>query len=349
MSLIQVNYHTAIECIEMAFSAQNVPYLKGSPGIGKSGIFAFLAAKYKLKLIDIRLSQMEPVDLMGFPLIDAERGRAGYLPMDLFPIKGDPIPEGYNGWLILLDELPDAEIPTLKAAYKIILDRMVGMAELHEKAWVGLGGNLDTDNGMANPMPTPLQSRISPHLELTVDVGQWIEWANDFGIDHRIVSFVDFRPDLLHRFDPDHDDCTYPCPRTWERSHEYINKRALDGKKLKNIAIPMLAGTLGAGAAMEFMAFCEIYTRLPRIAEVLANPTTVELPSNEPDVIFALSGMVSHNVTPATLPQVMKFIARLEGDFQALTVRNIRQRHKSLANHIEITKWLRNNSDRLVA
>ena len=40
-----------------------VPNLLGSPGIAKSAILHQIADENKLKLIDIRLSQMDPTDL----------------------------------------------------------------------------------------------------------------------------------------------------------------------------------------------------------------------------------------------------------------------------------------------
>ena len=43
--------------------AKLVPFLKSSPGQGKSDLTRELAKKYKLKVIDLRLSQCDPTDL----------------------------------------------------------------------------------------------------------------------------------------------------------------------------------------------------------------------------------------------------------------------------------------------
>ena len=43
MSLTTVNYHTAEKLIIKAFKHRNVPYLKGSPGTGKSEVYAAIA------------------------------------------------------------------------------------------------------------------------------------------------------------------------------------------------------------------------------------------------------------------------------------------------------------------
>jgi hypothetical protein len=44
--------------------------------------------------------------LLGFPNI--ENGRSVYHPPKDIPIVGDKVPEGYNGWLLFLDEMNTA-------------------------------------------------------------------------------------------------------------------------------------------------------------------------------------------------------------------------------------------------
>ena len=99
---MKVKTPQAISMITKYIKAGLVPMLVGSPGCGKSQIIHQIAQFYNLKLIDLRLSQCDPCDLLGFPSIVGNK--AGYKPMDTFPIEGDPIPEGYSGWLLFFDE-----------------------------------------------------------------------------------------------------------------------------------------------------------------------------------------------------------------------------------------------------
>jgi len=110
--------------IDVCTKANVVPYVVSSPGIGKSSIVAQVAKKNKLKLIDLRLSQCTPEDLQGFPMRTGDK--ATFTPFDIFPLEGEEVPEGYNGWLILLDEMSSAPKSVQAAAYKLILDRQVG-------------------------------------------------------------------------------------------------------------------------------------------------------------------------------------------------------------------------------
>ena len=235
----------------------------------------------------------------------------------------------------------------MKAAYKLVLDRMVGQFPLHKQCYVAAAGNLDTDNALVEEMGTAMQSRISPHMVLEVDVQQWLEWANTGGIDYRICSFIEFRPDLLHHFEPDHTDCTYPCPRTWERVHEYIINHEFDGPELRDIHMPLIAGTIGSGATMEFIAFTRLFSKLPNFASILASPESVEF-NDSPDVVFALTGLLAQHASPTNIEKVLTFVDRLSGDFQALVVKNMRQRTAKLTHAQPITDWMTNNAERFI-
>ena len=103
---MQVKISAAIPIITQLIRAKLVPLVKGSPGVGKSDIIHKIAADFGLKVIDLRLAQCDPTDMLGFPQIQGSK--AGYVPMETFPIESDEIPKGYNGWLLFLDELTSA-------------------------------------------------------------------------------------------------------------------------------------------------------------------------------------------------------------------------------------------------
>lgn len=312
--------------------ARLVPLLTGSPGIGKSQIYQQIADEYNLKLIDIRLGQCDVTDLLGFPKINGDK--AGYIPMDTFPIEGDPIPKGYSGWLLLFDELTSA-VPALQAAsYKILLDRMVGQYKLHKHVAVCAAGNLETDNAIVQPMSTALQSRLV-HLELVVDAKEWINWAAANQIDPRITSYINFKPGNLYTFSPDHTDKTYASPRTWEFANRVLQIADQDPTDL----LPMLAGTLSEGVAREFLGFCKIYQNLPTIAQIEANPSGLTVPV-EPSILYALTGSISHNATMENYGQLIQFVERLPIEFQVVCLRETIRRNKPMMTHPAIQKWI---------
>lgn len=211
-SHINVTMKECESLIITLLKANLVPMIHGSPGCGKSSLIKKIAETFKLKLIDYRLSQAEPTDFMGFPFLDQESKRAHYFPLDTFPLKGTPIPEGYNGWLIFLDELNQGSKAVQRASYRLLLDREVGMEPLHENAFLIGAGNLITDGASVEEVNTAQQSRLV-HLFPVVDPKEWQALAFTLGIDQRIISFIDWQPEMLHKFDPNHTDCTFACPR----------------------------------------------------------------------------------------------------------------------------------------
>lgn len=338
---IPVNMAQAKDAIIRAIRAHLVPFLQGSPACGKSALFRSIAEEFNLKLIDLRLSQCDPTDLLGFPSINKEAGRAGYVPMDTFPLEGDPVPEGFNGWLLFLDEFNHADRSVQKAGYKVVLDRMVGNRHIHKKCAIVAAGNLDTDNAMVEEMSTALQSRLI-HLELAIDKDQWIDWATANGIDHRITAYIKYKPENLYRFNPDHDDKTYASPRTWE----FLSRLIKDEKELKRDLLPLMAGTVSEGIAREFYGFCQIYKQLITVPQIVADPQGTKVPT-APDVLYALTGSIAHNVNQTNVAKVMEYVQRIPVEFQVTCLREIVRRKKDLLASPAIQGWVTRNATEL--
>lgn len=336
---MQVKISQATSIITKYIQAKLVPMLVGSPGMGKSAIVHQIAEHYNLKVIDLRLSQCDPTDLLGFPTINGDK--AGYKPMETFPIEGDPIPEGYSGWLLFLDEFNSAGTAVQAAAYKLILDRMVGIYHLHKNVAVVCAGNLETDNAIVTPMSTAMQSRLV-HIELVVDVQEFTDWASSNGIDHRITDYIKFKPSNLYAFVPDHTDKTFACSRTWEFANRVL-KVTEDNDPDR---LPMLAGTISEGIAREFLTFCKIYQSLPKLAQIIAAPEHTAVPV-EPSILFAMTGSLSHNATVDNLEQLMKYIVRLPVEFQVVCLKETIRRNKPLMAHASIQKWVSSSAANL--
>ena len=137
---MSVSMKKAAEMVKQILSVNLVPFLQGSPGIGKSAIIKEVANGAKLKVIDLRLSQCEPTDLLGLPVLSEKKAK--YKAFDTFPLEKDKVPAGYNGWLLFLDELNSAPRSVQVAAYKIVLDRMVGQEKLNDKVYIVAKGKI---------------------------------------------------------------------------------------------------------------------------------------------------------------------------------------------------------------
>jgi hypothetical protein len=335
---MDVKISDAISMIVLGIKAKLVPMMKGSPAIGKSGIVHQVAKDFNLMVIDLRLSQCDPTDLMGFPRVTGNR--AGYAPMETFPIEGDTLPinpetkQPYAGWLLFLDEFTSASKAVQAAAYKIVLDRMVGIHHLHKNVAIVCAGNLESDNAIVEPMSTALQSRLM-HMQLVIDYKEWLNWASANEIDFRITSYINFKPGVLYTFKPDHTDDTYASPRTWEFVSRVLKIASIDDK----IITPILAGLISEGVAREFLTYCKIFQDLPTIPAIIDAPEAIRIPQ-EPSILFALTGAIGHNADETNVAQLMKFVGRMPIEFQVVCLREMVRRNKKLVNSPAVQKWV---------
>ena len=327
----------------IAIQARLVPMIHGSPGIGKSAVIHGIASKFQLKIIDLRLSQCDPTDLMGFPDIarGVQRPKAGYVPMETFPIEGDSLPEGCNGWLLALDEFNSASVEVQAAAYKLVLDRMVGIHKLHKNVAVICAGNLETDGAIVTATSTAMQSRLV-HLEMGVNLKEWQDYALATGFDHRITSYLDFRPDHIYTFKPDHTGFTYACPRTWG----FVNNILRVSPETKEISA-LLEGTLGVGVAKEFCSFCRLQDGLPKMQDVLTHPHSTPVP-HEPALQYALCGAIAAYANEDNAEALMGFIKRMSTEFQVVGLRSMVKRNKALIKLPSIAQWTRETAQEFI-
>lgn len=313
--LFKVNALQAEKHILTCFQAGIVPFLKGSPGIGKSSIFKSIADQFNLELIDIRLSAYEPSDINGLP--NFEGNRAKFVPFDVFPLEDTPLPEGKSGWLVLLDELNSAHRDTLAAAYPVILDRMIGTQKLNDAAVVAAAGNLETDNAIVNNIGTALQSRMA-HLQIDVDLESWVSnVAIPQKYDPRIMAYLNYMPSKLSDFRPDHTDQTYACPRSWE----FVNSVISNEGALTELT-PLLAGIIGTPAALDFVKFTEIYDTLVKVEDIVKDPNGLAIPTGAAERWGTLTHLVS-SLEPNNFSPCIDYINRFPVDFKILAARMI--------------------------
>lgn len=328
----------AKKAIIHCFRAGVVPMLHGDPSTSKSSIVAQIGKEANYKVIDLRLSQCEPTDLLGLP--NFKDGRAEYLPFNTFPLEGDELPEGHVGWILFLDEFNSCSRSVQAASYKVVLDRMIGQHKLHPKVRIVAAGNLATNNAIVNEMSTAMQSRLV-HLEVKMTKDDWMDWALNNGIDSRITTYIEYRPSHLHRFNPDHADRTYPCARTWEFVSKLIKGGSLDTREL----LPVIQGSIGEGTGLEFFNFCALSVNLPSIKEIEADPSNTPIPA-EASHKYAMVGVIIEGMNTSNASKVFTYLTRLSMEYQYMALRSVIKSKPVLLNTPEIKEWVNSNANR---
>lgn len=330
-----------------------VPFIRSSPGMGKSSIVREIAEEFDLCLLDERLSTRSPVDLAGLPNIHGagELARATFTPFDMFPVETTELPINpktglpFQGWLLFLDEFNSALKSVQAASYKLVLDRMVGLLRLHPNVVIVLAGNLSTDRAITTDLSTAMQSRVI-HLIMETerdDQGIAFNWLNDVAFknnyDDRIIGFHHYTNfDHLNDFRPDHQENTFSCQRTWE----FMDRLLIDpdtGDRLPVEAedIKLFAGTITSGVAASFVNFCEVFGKVPDISDILNHPASADVPDDAASR-WAVISMVMGKVTAATFKDISTYVNRFSADFRILFFRSVMARFPQLKGTPEFGK-----------
>ena len=247
-------------------------FIWGAPGIGKSSAVKQFAKEQDLKLIDLRISQLAPTDIRGLPY--TKDGKAHFAPPSFLPTEGEGI--------LFLDELNMASPSVMGIAQQLILDRQVGDYKVPDGWFIIAAGNRTEDRAAISQMPAPVANRfIHFHIDCTLD--SWKEYAIAQGIDEKILSFLNFRPQLLYNFEK--NQSAWPSPRSWEFADTLLSV---------NLNIE---SAVGAGAASEFYAYQTIYRELPDIESIFRGEN-ITVPS-EPSLIYAVCGAMINRASTA--------------------------------------------------
>jgi len=286
--------------ITNALKIRKIPYVAGVAGIGKSDIFEQVADDFNLKLLDIRLSQKLPEDLTGLPIRNEKTNKAEYIPFDTFPMENDPIPEGYVGWLVFLDELSSASDEVWAAVYSLLLGHTVGGRKLHSKALIAAAGNRASDSAIARALPDTLITRILP-CNMKVSSKDWLAWAEDprYSVNRATIEFIIKNPDMLlntiHHAKREELE-SYGNPRGWETVSKLANlhekqtgtkgvTQNLDSKALKLQRIPedmshSMSAAVGAIEAKAFIEFYDEQMTIPYPWEVAQSASSIPIPTS---------------------------------------------------------------------
>ena len=337
MDITSVSPAKAYKFLGRIFRAGLVPFLHSSPGAGKSSMLRAFAKENDLVYLDIRLSQCDPTDLQGFPVI--VDGVATYIPFNLFPIQSTELPEGKNGWLISLDEFSSAPRSVQASSYKIVLDRMVGNHKLHDNVLIAAAGNLATDNAIVNPISTASQSRMV-HLKITPSYDDWLQTvAIPHKYDSRIIAYLSQYPNKLMNFDPNHSDMTYACNRTWEFMNSLLSTVNENGESIPVLTdsadLPLYAGTIGVEVASDFLTFCEVFKDLITNEQILADPFNCPLPdkvSAKWAIITRIVGIADAN----NISNIIVYVKRMELQFRILFFRMMMINNNTLINNPDV-------------
>jgi MoxR-like ATPase len=323
--------------IRRCFEVKLPLYIHGTFGIGKSEVVREVAKKlakgFKKEfvegkpngaksfcLIDMRLSQLEPTDLLGLPnFTENDKGVkvVKWITPEWLPQDKD------SSGIIFLDELSNAMPSIQHACYQLVLDRKLGNYKLPDNWIVIAGGNLSTDNGGIFALPIPLANRFV-HIQLNIpDKKSWVEWAFKNSIDTRIIAFIEWKPTNLYKYEKGKSDYSVATPRSWAMTSKLIS----GVKNLDELSI-YLKSSVGEGIGTEFIAFLKLQEKLD-IDNLLNNPEKVKEIEELSEKYALLTGVCERILEKPTDVQlydkILNFLEYLEPEFSILLIRFLRK------------------------
>jgi hypothetical protein len=304
ISVRQVGPKAAKRSIRKAIQTRRPVFLWGPPGIGKSDIVKQIGEDAGREVIDVRLALWEPTDIKGIPYYNAEKGAMVWAPPAELPTD----PESTA--VIFLDELNSAPPAVQAAAYQLILNRKVGTYSLPKGVDIVAAGNREGDRGVTYRMPAPLANRFI-HLEAKVDFDDFQEWAVMNAVHPEVVGYVGFAKQDLYDFDPKSPSKAFATPRSWVFVSDLLKDDDTDIDTLHNL----IAGAVGDGLAVKFMAHRKIAGKLPKAEDILSGKVK-DLQIKEVSAMYSLTVSLCYELKDAAEKKSKTFDSQADNFFR---------------------------------
>lgn len=302
----------------------NVPVLWwGAPGIGKTSKMLAYARATGRRVEVLIASLREPTDFLGLQVRDGNRSHT--LPPDWAVELAENGPA-----LLLFDELSSSPPLNQAAVLRIIQERHVGRLRLPDYVRpVAIANPADQAAGGWD-LSLPLANRFV-HIESSADAGAYVTgmlggwpdpeplrlpdaWQTGIPAQRALVAaFIRARPQLLLVIPKDAAQGSrgWPSPRSWD-TLATTRAAALSAQAPEDVLIPLAAGCVGQGAALEVLAWVKEQD-LPDPEFLLAHPSKFRLPERG-DTAFAVLASVTaaalQNLTPERWDAVWEIVTR---------------------------------------
>ncbi len=264
-----------------AFKNKRPIFLWGPPGIGKSEVVAGLTEELGGHMIDLRLGQMEPTDIRGIPFFNKNKEVMDWAPP--IDLPDEELASQYPVVVLFLDEMNSAAPAVQAAGYQLILNRRIGKYKLPDNVVIVAAGNRESDKGVTFRMPSPLANRFV-HLEIRQDFDSWFQWAVGKNVHKDVVGYLSYAKQDMFDFDPKSASRAFATPRSWSFVSDFLYDEDATDAELTDL----IAGTVGEGLAVKFMAHRKVAGQMPNPGDVLSGKVT-ELKVKEVSAMYSLT------------------------------------------------------------
>ena len=322
----------ARKAIKKCFTKKRPLFLWGPPGIGKSEVVADITQELGGLMIDLRLGQMDPTDIRGIPFYNRDLNKMDWAPP--IDLPDTETASQYPVVVLFMDEMNSAAPAVQAAAYQLVLNRRIGKYVLPDNVVMVAAGNRESDKGVTYRMPTPLANRFI-HAEMKVDFPSWQDWAVRNQIHKDVVGYLTFAKQDLYDFDAKSSSRAFATPRSWSFVSELLEDEDTDD----NTITDLIAGTVGEGLAVKFMAHRKIAGKLPRPEDILSGKSK-DLEVKEVSAMYSLVISMCYELKDAVEKKVDdKKFHEMADNFFAYMMKNFETELTVMGARIALTTY----------
>ena len=318
------------ETIKAMYDYKRTTCIEGSPGVGKTSLIRQVAEELNVEYREVHMPT-RLVEDFGIPYPNGDVLK--YIIPDWFPT--DPNSRG----ILCFDDRNQASADLQKVLANICQARNLHGTPLPDGWMVVSTGNHQRDRAGANRVLSHLRDRETV-LQMDTNIDDWTHWALRNGVRSEVISFIAFASHLLCDFDPNRDKNA--TPRGWV---EGVSPAL--GVVPAAAEFDTFAGSVGDGAASDFVAYLKTYREVPDIDELLKDPDNAKLPT-EPMIKYATVASIAARMDTKNIANAIKYMDRLPGEFGVLGVSLAIHRDSKLVGTKEFAKWGINNADILL-
>lgn len=279
--------------------------LWGTRGVGKSSVVRQVAAHFKVPLVDLRLTTIEPVDIRGAIYADDVQGKTVWFPPEFLPAPDQP------SGILFLDELTAADQRLQISAYSLILDRRVGNYRLPDGWQVIAAGNASFHGAVSHDMGTALADRMF-HFNVQTVIDAFLAHAIAMGFAPEVMAYLKVRPDKLDDTQSQlaQDHLVGASPRGWEDISNVLKSGLSEAAKKV-----FVQGRIGAANAAEFFGVLREIQAAVDVVRLLAcrpgDETAALLPKTLDGLYGMLYGLLAASTDEGTMARALEIIEQL--------------------------------------
>lgn len=280
---------------------------------------AVIADAFDLPLVTAILSNCDPTDVAGLPMLNPKSGK---VELHAFPELRHAQEEGV---LLFLDEFTAIRRSVEAPALRLILERVAGGAPLHKNTRIvgacnppeHAPGGIELSAAMLNRIIwlryAPRYEEISNYfvarakgttpanlaaLGKAIKQLMEVDYAQAFATEALdFAATMAVQPDLVQLEPPEaaiNAGSAWGSPRAWEAgiaAYAALGRSAASGKS-DAIGYAILAGAVGPHCAVSYLGIRDLRTELPTVADIVAQPDKAKVPTRK-DLGIAAIGVIA--------------------------------------------------------